>query len=72
MPLFSTIKMSQHQLLFQEVLALAQVRGHLPEHLTLIGIQPANLEVGVDLSPTVAQTLPQLIARAEEIVQEWR
>ncbi len=71
-PLFSTIKMSQHQLLFQEVLALAQVRGHLPEHLTLIGIQPANLEVGVDLSPTVAQTLPQLIARAEEIVQEWR
>ena len=71
-PLFSTIKMSQHQLLFQEVLALAQVRGHLPERLTLIGIQPADLEVGVDLSPTVAQTLPQLIARAEEIVQEWR
>jgi hydrogenase maturation protease len=70
-PLFSAIKMSQHQLLFQEVLALAQVRGHLPEHLTLIGIQPADLEVGVDLSPTVAQTLPRLVARAEDIAREW-
>ncbi len=71
-PLFSTIKMSQHQLLFQEVLALAQVRGHLPEHLTLVGIQPTDLEVGVDLSPTVAQMLPQLVARAEEIAREWQ
>ena len=71
-PLFSTIKMSQHQLLFQEVLALAQVRGHLPAHLALIGIQPADLEVGVDLSPTVAQTLPRLIARAEALAREWK
>ena len=70
--LFSTIKMSQHQLLFQEVLALAQVRGHLPEHLTLIGIQPQDLQVGVDLSPTVAMVLPRLVARAEEIAREWQ
>ena len=70
--LFSTIKMSQHQLLFQEVLALAQVRGHLPEHLTLIGIQPQDLQVGVDLSPTVAMVLQRLVARAEEIAQEWQ
>jgi hydrogenase maturation protease len=71
-PLFNTIKMSQHQLLFQEVLALAQVRGHLPEHLMLVGIQPADLDVGVELSPTIAQTMPQLIARAEQIAQEWK
>ena len=70
-PLFSNIKMSQHQLSFQEVLGLAQVRGHLPPHLTLIGIQPADLEIGVDLSPTVANVLPRLVARAEEIAQEW-
>jgi hydrogenase maturation protease len=71
-PLFSTIKMSQHQLLFQEVLALAQVRGHLPEHLTLVGIQPEDLQVGIDLSPTVALMLPRLVARAEEIAREWQ
>ncbi len=70
-PLFSAIKMSQHQLLFQEVLALAHVRGRLPEHLVVLGIQPADLEVGVELSSQVAQTLPQLIKRVEQIVQEW-
>lgn len=70
-PLFNTIKMSQHQLLFQEVLALAQVRGHLPEHLTLLGIQPADLNVGVSLSPQVAPTLPQLVEHAEQLAEEW-
>jgi len=68
-PLFNTIKMSQHQLLFQEVLGLAHVRGHLPEHLVVLGIQPADLAVGIALSSQVAQTLPQLLKRVEQIVQ---
>ena len=70
-PLFSNIKLSQHQLSFQEVLGLAQVRGYLPQHLTLIGVQPVDLEIGVDLSSTVADMLPRLVARAEEIAQMW-
>jgi hydrogenase maturation protease len=70
-PLFSSIKMSQHQLSFQEVLGLAQIRGHFPAHLTLLGIQPADLKVGVDLSHIVAQALGRLIARTEEIGREW-
>ncbi len=70
--LFSNVKMSQHQLLFQEVLGLAHVRGHLPEHLTLIGIQPADLAVGVELSAQVAPILPRLVARAQALAQAWR
>jgi hydrogenase maturation protease len=70
-PLFSSIKMSQHQLSFQEVLGLAQMRGHLPAYLTLLGIQPADLQVGVELSPIVAQALAQLISRTEVIVRGW-
>jgi hydrogenase maturation protease len=68
-PLFSTLKMSQHQLLFQEVLGLAHVRGHLPEHLVILGIQPADLSVGVELSPVVARALPQLLARVEYLAR---
>jgi len=68
-PLFSALKMSQHQLLFQEVLGLAHVRGRLPEHLVVLGIQPADLSVGVELSPLVARALPQLLARAEHIAR---
>jgi hypothetical protein len=40
--------------------------------LTLVGIQPDDLEVGVELSPTIAQMMLQLIARAEQIAQEWK
>jgi hydrogenase maturation protease len=70
-PLFSTLKMSQHQLLFQEVLALAHVRGRLPEHLVVLGIQPADLEIGVELSAAIALTMPKLLARVEQITGEW-
>lgn len=66
-PLFSAVKMSQHQLSFQEVLGLAQVRGCLPEHLVLLGIQPADLSIGVELSPIVARALPLLLARVEQL-----
>ena len=70
-PLFSAIKLSPHQLSFQEVLALAMVRDHFPKHLVLLGIQPADMGPGVELSPGVSRTLPQLILRAEKIAREW-
>jgi hydrogenase maturation protease len=37
-------KMSLHQTGFQEVLAMAEMLGDLPEHLYLIGVQPVELE----------------------------
>jgi hypothetical protein len=40
------VKISQHQLIFQEVPGLARIRGKLPTHLYLIGVQPADLSIG--------------------------
>jgi hydrogenase maturation protease len=70
-PLYSGIKLSDHQVTFQEVLGLANFRGFLPEHLHMIGIQPSDLSVGVDLSPEVAACMPQVIERAISVLQEW-
>ncbi len=70
-PLYSGVKMSLHQTTFQEVLALAHVRGRLPEYLHLIGIQPVSLEIGTELSPDVQAQLPELAARAESILEQW-
>jgi hydrogenase maturation protease len=70
-PLYSGIKLSDHQVTFQEVLGLANFRGHLPEHLHLIGIQPADLTIGVELSPLIMATVPQVLERATAILQEW-
>lgn len=36
----SAKKMSLHQNSFSEVLALADIRGHLPAHIALVGLQP--------------------------------
>ncbi len=70
-PLFTGIKLSDHQVTFQEVLGLANFRDQLPEHLHLIGAQPADLSLGMELSPTVKAVLPHILARARAILQEW-
>jgi hydrogenase maturation protease len=70
-PLFSGIKLSDHQVTFQEVLGLASFRSHFPEHLYLVGIQPADLSTGLELSPTVQSELPEMVDRAVNILREW-
>ncbi len=70
-PLYAGVKMSQHQLTFQEVLGLAHIRGKLPAHLYLIGAQPADLTVGVGLSDTITAVIPHIVARATAVLKEW-
>ena len=70
-PLYTGIKLSDHQITFQEVLGLASFRGKLPANLHLLGIQPADLSIGVDLSETVNAALPSLLIRAEAILRDW-
>lgn len=70
-PLFSGVKMSEHQLGFQEVLAIANFRGNVPAHLHLVGTQPADLSTGVGLSPEVSAILTVIAERSEEILREW-
>lgn len=70
-PLYSGLKMSQHQTTFQEVMGLAAIRGLLPEQLHLIGVQPVSLEIGTELTPQVAALLPDMIDRAEAILETW-
>lgn len=70
-PLFAQVKMSIHQLTFQEVLGIAKMRGKLPEHVHLIGVQPASLEISTALSDAVQAQLPNMQKRAELVLQEW-
>ncbi|MHC1740569.1 MAG: HyaD/HybD family hydrogenase maturation endopeptidase [Anaerolineaceae bacterium] len=70
-PLFSGIQLSQHQITFQEVLGLAKIRGYLPERLHLIGIQPADISTGLDLSQIVKDALPEVVSRALVVLDNW-
>lgn len=70
-PLFTGVKLSEHQITFQEVLGLAKMRDLLPAHLHLIGVQPKDISIGLDLSPEVQQVMPNVLRRAATILQQW-
>jgi hydrogenase maturation protease len=58
-------KMSLHQTGFQEVLAMAEMLGDLPEHLLLVGVQPVELEdYGGSLRDQVKAQIAPAIAHA--------
>ncbi|GGJ58908.1 hydrogenase maturation protease [Anoxybacillus voinovskiensis] len=71
-PAYCGIKMSIHQLGFQEVLLAAKMRETYPKQIVLFGIQPASLELGIQLSPTVQVQLPELVKRVVQQIQTWR
>ena len=70
-PRFSGIKMSQHQVTFQEVLGLAEMRGNLPPCLHLVGAQPDDLSIGLGLSQTVEEVLPVMVHAAVDVLANW-
>jgi hydrogenase maturation protease len=69
--LFTGIKMSEHQITFQEVLGLALIRDRLPARLHLLGVQPADVAIGLEMSPAVAATVPALLDRAVAVLGRW-
>ncbi|MFN2281827.1 MAG: HyaD/HybD family hydrogenase maturation endopeptidase [Anaerolineales bacterium] len=70
-PMYTGIKMSDHQITFQEVLGLARFREKLPSHLHLIGAVPVDLGIGTELSPEISAVIPEILARAEKIITDW-
>ncbi len=70
-PLYTGLKLSLHQVTFQEVLGLASFRANLPPHLHLVGVQPGDISIGLELSPAVASALPEVIERAVAVLVRW-
>jgi hydrogenase maturation protease len=66
-----SLKVSPHQIDLREVLAVAQLRGTLPERLTLVGAQPQRIELGCGLSPPVEASLDDVVAAALDQLREW-
>jgi hydrogenase maturation protease len=56
------MKVSPHQVDLREVIALAELRGRLPERLVAIGLQPERVEMGAPLSPRVENRVDALVA----------
>jgi hydrogenase maturation protease len=71
LPKFLATKLSPHQIDLKEVLALAELRGTLPEHTVAIGQQPARVEMSTELSAVVLNKLDALCERVVGRLDEW-
>jgi hydrogenase maturation protease len=60
-PAYLSLKISPHDIGLPDLLATAKLRDLYPEKIVVFGIQPASLELGVELSPEVASKVDELI-----------
>ena len=71
-PAYYGIKMSIHQLGFQEVLLASKLRERYPKNIVMIGMQPTSLELGIGLSETNEARLPEMFKLIEQQVNKWK
>jgi hydrogenase maturation protease len=63
LPRYFSHKLSPHQIDLREVLALAELRGTLPNDVVAIGVEPESVEMRAGLSPSVAVAIGTMMAR---------
>ena len=55
----------------QDLLAVSELMGHLPKELVVWGVQPECIEMGTELTATVAAALEPVIAGVVEELRKW-
>ena len=65
-PVFFRSKLSPHQISICDVLAGLEFAGQAPKDLVLIGVEPERMELSLELTPTVAARVPEMVRIAVE------
>ena len=63
-------KLSPHQIGLADVLASLEFIGRAPENLVVIGVKPVELELGMELTPRIAEKLPVLVQMVVETLTD--
>ena len=61
LPIYLSRKLSPHQVDLRDALAVAELRGRMPNEVVAIGVQPAVVDLGLELSAPVAARLNALV-----------
>lgn len=59
-PVVLETKLSPHQMGLKDLLSVARLQGFVPEEMVLLGVQPACIEMGLELSGAVAGRVAEL------------
>lgn len=70
-PIVLETKVSPHQMGLKDLLAVAMLQGFAPLEMVLWGVQPEKIEMGLDLSPTVAAALDALAKNVLLELDRW-
>lgn len=62
---------SVHEVSLADLLDIARLTDTLPRQRALVGIEPALVDWGSDLTPQVAAAIPEAIARIRELLTRW-
>ena len=64
-------KLSPHQMGLQDLLLVAELQGFAPEELLLLGVQPEEIGMGTELTPTVAERVEPLVDAVLHELERW-
>lgn len=65
-------KSSVHEVGLTDLMAIAKLSGHWPEHRALVAIQPEKIDWGETLSEPVSAAIPEACRRILELIAGWR
>ena len=71
LPIYLSRKLSPHQVDMRDALAVSELRGRLPDDIVAIGIQPAAVALGTELSEPVAARLDALVRAVVAQLERW-
>jgi hydrogenase maturation protease len=71
LPRYFAHKISPHQIDLREVLAVADLRGNLPERIAVVGVEPERVEMSSELSPVVDERVDEVVEAAVEQLTAW-
>ena len=64
-------KLSVHQMGLQDLLTVAEMQGHAPRNLVVWGVQPECIEMGTELTATLAAAVEPVVIRVLKELQGW-
>lgn len=64
-------KISAHEIGIQDVLTLLSLTGKPMPEIVVLGVEPLDLAVGLELSEELSQAVPVLAERAVEELRQW-
>ena len=63
---------SVHEVGLSDLMDALRLRGELPEHRALIGIEPADMDWGTEPTEAVAAAVPRAADLARDLIHTWR